>query len=142
MTFHPKGVINTVTTVNKEIPSPVTHLSLEQKEDGERGTTLYNITTKLCDVQSFLKKVPMLKTILNASLKQGNYSFNCPMKKGVYLMENIRISSRSPLLSLIYRPKAVYHLHGGVFEEMTDKSLLPFCAYDFYFRIVKRQCSD
>lgn len=141
MTFDTDAGMSSLTWVNKVVQSPVSQLRIMLKEGKNRESTLYNVSARLCDIDAMIKKIPMLQQVFAKATKQGNYSFDCPMTPGLYVMENMRIGGRSPALALMYRPKARYEFIGGLFNEAKNKTLLPLSTYRISVKIVKKPCS-
>ncbi|KNC29181.1 hypothetical protein FF38_07014, partial [Lucilia cuprina] len=160
MTFSKRGTIASLTWVNRDILVPIVKLKILQKEFNEkitilynvtaprlvilqkdccdRTSTLYNLTTRLCDIQQFISKVPMFKETILKALKQGNYTYECPLRRGFYVMDNVRINSRNPILAFMYRPNRTFTFTGGLYEELANRSILPLSTYRFTGKIVKK----
>uniref|UniRef100_A0A1I8MNM7 MD-2-related lipid-recognition domain-containing protein n=1 Tax=Musca domestica TaxID=7370 RepID=A0A1I8MNM7_MUSDO len=141
MTFDDPGSIRSETTVNREIAYPVSKFRIVVRED-KRSSTLYNVTARMCDLVSTFSKVPLVKQGYITAVKQSNMSFDCPLKPGFYVMGNIRIGSRNPVVSFLYRPKVVYLITGGMYEELKNKSLIPLTTYKISVKIVKKPCKE
>lgn len=81
-----------------------------------KGTTriLYKGVVDVCNFSKFEKNVKVfssLFTILHDG-STGNFSMSCPLKKGVYVMNNIRIPDNSPVLRFLYAPNSKYTMSG------------------------------
>lgn len=142
MTFNKHGSLRSLTWVNKEIASPIVILKILQKDSNHKISTMYNVTTRLCDLQQFTNKISMFQQVFQTALKQGNYSMNCPMKTGLYIMDNARVGLRNPLLVFLHRPKTFYTIIGGLYEELSNKSLVALTTYKMTIKIAKRSCRE
>ncbi|XP_075153693.1 uncharacterized protein LOC142227173 [Haematobia irritans] len=140
MTFQEQGTIFSEATVRREIAFPVSKLTVVQKEFGSMPSTIYNVSARLCDISSFFNKVPVIKQAFLSATKQSNLSFNCPLKPGFYVMGNMRIGNRNPILSFMNRPRVVFTIAGGLYEELKNKTLLPLTTYKFAMKVVKKPC--
>lgn len=137
-----QAIVYSESTVARQIDSPISKFSIVMKEPNKRLATLYNVTARLCEVNGMFNKVPIIKAAYLAVTKQSNFTFECPLEPGFYVMGNMRIGNRNPLMSFIYRPKVVYTVSGGIYEEMKDKTLLPLTTYDFSLKVVKKSCKE
>ncbi|XP_046805315.1 uncharacterized protein LOC111689276 [Lucilia cuprina] len=142
MTFSNQGFIRSLNWFERDITSPVARLVILQKDCCDRTSTLYNLTTRLCDIQQFISKVPMFKETILKALKQGNYTYECPLRRGFYVMDNVRINSRNPILAFMYRPNRTFTFTGGLYEELANRSILPLSTYRFTGKIVKKVCKE
>ncbi|XP_017046091.1 uncharacterized protein LOC108091411 [Drosophila ficusphila] len=143
MTFSNQSGIGSVTTINEEIASPVSRILIQQHSAREKARTIYNASTKLCDLQNVLNSVPLFKPAKDNMLKQSNYTLSCPLVKGTYAMNNMRVSPKNPLLSLLYQPKHTFSVKGGLFEEVPrSRRLRPLSTYFMAGKIVKRSCGS
>ncbi|XP_046812630.1 uncharacterized protein LOC124421446 [Lucilia cuprina] len=140
MTFSKRGTIASLTWVNRDILVPIVKLKILQKEFNEKITILYNVTARLCDLQQYTSKISMFHQALQTTFKQGNYSMSCPMKKGFYVMDNVRVGLRNPLLSFLHRPKLCYTIEGGLYEEMPNKSVIALTTYNITFKVARKSC--
>ncbi|EDW04291.1 GH11716, partial [Drosophila grimshawi] len=125
MTFSNSNGIESITTINEEIKSPVTRMLILQQRNKEKKNIVYNATTRLCDMHSIMNAVPLFKPVKDGILKQSNYSFSCPLNKGVYTMSNMRISPRNPLLSILHQSKGIFVVRGALLEELPNSELHP-----------------
>ncbi|EDW77638.2 uncharacterized protein Dwil_GK19356 [Drosophila willistoni] len=139
MTFSNQSGIGSITTINEEIPMPVSRLLVLQI-GGNQPRTIYNASTKLCELQSLFNSVPLFKPAKDNFLKQGNYSFSCPLPRGTYVMSNMRINPKNPLLSLLYQPKRSFIVRGGLFEELPSGRISPLSTYFMAGKVIKRSC--
>ena len=141
MTFLKQGNIRSLTWVNKDIPQPIFKLKVLQQDSNNKVSTLYNVTARLCDFHQFTKQISMINQIFQAALKQGNYSMSCPLKKGFYVMENVRIANRNPIWGYIYQFKTRFTLLGGLYQEANNNaSLMALTTYKIVLKIVKKSC--
>ncbi|XP_075153694.1 uncharacterized protein LOC142227174 [Haematobia irritans] len=142
MTFGDQGAVTSETTVTREILNPVTKFSVLQKDGTNPPVALYNITARLCDLSSVVNKVPMVKQAFGTVTKQSNMTFECPLKPGFYVMGNMRIASRNPILSFMYKPRVTYTFAGGAYEELENKKLVALSTYNFTIKVVKKSCKE
>lgn len=143
MTFHKLGNIRSLTWVNKDIPQPILKLKVLQNDSNNKVSTLYNVTARLCDFQQFTKQISMLNQIFRSALKQGNYSMNCPLKKGFYDLENIRVANRNPIWGYMYQFKTRFTLLGGLYQEADNNaSLVALTTYKIVLKIIKKSCRE
>ncbi|KAH8352475.1 hypothetical protein KR084_004404 [Drosophila pseudotakahashii] len=142
MTFSNQTGIGSVTTINEEIASPVSRILILQHSGREKARTIYNASTKLCDLQNVFNAVPLFKPAKDNMLKQSNYSLSCPLVKGTYAMNNMRVSPKNPLLSLLYQPKHSFSVKGGLFEELRGRRLRPLSTYFMTGKVVKKSCGS
>lgn len=140
MTFTQQGSVRSLTWLQNDINSPVAKLKILQKGENNKISVLYSVTARLCELKQFFEKIPMFKSSFQVATKQGNYTFSCPLKQGFYVMENIRIPHRSPALQFMYRTKTTFTFIGGLYEELSDKSILPLTTYEFGIKIMKKLC--
>ncbi|KAH8284481.1 hypothetical protein KR044_006422, partial [Drosophila immigrans] len=140
MTFSNQIGIESITTINEEIASPISSLLIEQQVPKEKKRVIYNVTTKLCALQGIFNSVPLFKPVKENMLKQSNYTFSCPLKKGVYVMSNMRIHPRNPLLGLLYQAKGTFFVKGALSEEMPNEILHPLSTYFLAGRVIKKSC--
>lgn len=141
MTFNFElGSIRSETLLTKQVNIPVAIMQVIQRDDGKSPQTIYNATTRLCDVKKFFEKVPMFLQAFKAATRQGNYTFSCPMKPGLYIMDNLRFPNRSPFLGFMYRPKTIFAFSGGLFDQLENKTMLPLTTYKFSMKIIKKPC--
>lgn len=76
-------------------------------------------------------------------LKQSNYTLSCPLVKGTYVMINMRVSPKNPLLSLLYQPKQTFSVSGGLFEELSrGRRLRALSTYFMTGKVVKKYCGS
>ena len=140
MTFSSQGGIYSETTVNELVQSPIVRLAVWMQEGNGPKNTLYNITAKLCDLQGMVSKIPIFKTA-SQTLKTGNYTYACPMKEGVYIMDNMRIKTRNPMLAFFYRPNTVFAFDGGLYRVLKNGTTISLTTYKIIAKIVKFSCS-
>ncbi|KAH8361004.1 hypothetical protein KR093_007464, partial [Drosophila rubida] len=140
MTFSNQNGIGSITTINEEISSPISSLLIEQQSPKEKKRVIYNVTTKLCTLQSIFNSVPLFKPVKENILKQSNYTFSCPLKKGVYVMNNMRINPRNPLLNLMYQVKGTFFVRGALSAEMPNEILHSLSTYFITGRIIRKNC--
>ncbi|KAH8279562.1 hypothetical protein KR018_001567, partial [Drosophila ironensis] len=140
MTFSNQTGIGSVTVINEEIASPISRLLLLSHTARERPRTIYNASTKLCDLQALYNSVPLFKPAKDNILKQSNYTMSCPLEKGTYVMYNMRVSPRNPLLGLLYQPKHTFSVKGGLFEELPRGKVRPLSTYFMTGRVIKKSC--
>ncbi|XP_017126104.2 uncharacterized protein LOC108145294 [Drosophila elegans] len=143
MTFSNQTGIGSVTTINEEIASPVSRILILQHSAREKPRTIYNASTKLCDLQNVFNSVPLFKPAKDNMLKQSNFTLSCPLVKGTYAMNNMRVSPKNPLLSLLYQPKRSFSVKGGLFEEPPRGGRLrPLSTYFMAGKVVKKSCGS
>ncbi|XP_073821592.1 oven mitt [Musca autumnalis] len=142
MTFDEQGSVHSETTVNREIAYPVSKFRIIVREDKKPSTTMYNVTSRICDLVAMFSKAPIIKQAYISAMKQSNMSFDCPLKPGYYVMGNMRLGSRNPVISFLYRPKVSYTILGGMYEELKNKSLLPLTTYKMNVKIIKKSCKE
>ncbi|XP_016968696.2 uncharacterized protein LOC108036842 [Drosophila biarmipes] len=142
MTFSNQTGIGSVTTINEEIASPVSRILIIQHSAREKARTIYNASTRLCDLQNVFNSVPLFKPVKDNMLKQSNYTLSCPLGKGTYAMNNMRVSPKNPLLSLLYQPKHTFSVKGGLFEELRGRRLRPLSTYFMTGKVVKKSCGS
>nr|XP_016935096.1 uncharacterized protein LOC108013685 [Drosophila suzukii] len=142
MTFSNQTGIGSVTIINEEIASPVSRILILQHSAREKARTIYNASTKLCDLQNVLNSVPLFKPVKDNMLKQSNYTLSCPLVKGTYAMNNMRVSPKNPILSLLYQPKHTFSVKGGLFEELRGRRLRPLSTYFMMGKVVKKSCGS
>ncbi|XP_017105282.3 uncharacterized protein ovm [Drosophila bipectinata] len=140
MTFSNQSGIGSVTTINEEIASPISRLLILQHSSREKSRTIYNASTRLCDLQNLFNSVPLFKPAKDNMLKQSNYTMSCPLTKGTYAMYNMRVSPKNPLLSLLYQPKQTFTVKGGLFEELPRGRVRPLSTYFLAGKVVRRSC--
>ncbi|XP_017065563.2 uncharacterized protein LOC108104169 [Drosophila eugracilis] len=141
MTFSNQTGIGSVTTINEEIASPVSRILILQHSAREKPRTIYNASTKLCDLQTVFNSVPLFKPAKDNMLKQSNYTLSCPLIKGTYAMNNMRVSPKNPLLSLLYQRKHTFSVKGGLYEELPrGRRLRPLSTYFMAGKVVKKSC--
>lgn len=119
---------------------PVAQFEILQTDCCYKTITLYNLTTRLCDIHQFINKVPMFMKTVQIALKHGNYTYECPLKKGFYVMNNIRIASRNPVLAFMYSANRNFTFNGGLYEQLENKSLISMSTYMFKGKIEKKLC--
>ncbi|XP_039479308.1 uncharacterized protein LOC120443932 [Drosophila santomea] len=143
MTFSNQTGIGSITTINEEIASPVSRILILQHSGRQKPRTVYNASTKLCDLQNVFNSVPLFKPAKDNMLKQSNYTLSCPLVKGTYAMHNMRVSPKNPLLSLLYQPKHTFSVSGGLFEELSrGRRLRPLSTYFMTGKVVKKSCGS
>jgi len=142
MTFSNQTGIGSVTIINEEIASPVSRILILQHSAREKARTIYNASTKQCDLQNVLNSVPLFKPVKDNMLKQSNYTLSCPLVKGTYAMNNMRVSPKNPILSLLYQPKHTFSVKGGLFEELRGRRLRPLSTYFMMGKVVKKSCGS
>ncbi|KAH8413073.1 hypothetical protein KR009_007803, partial [Drosophila setifemur] len=140
MTFSNQSGITSLTVINEEIASPVARLLILQHSPKVKPRTIYNASTKLCELQALFNSVPLFKPAKDNMLKQSNYSLSCPLLKGTYVMNNMRVSPRNPLLTLLYQPKHTFSVKGGVYEELSRGRTKPLSLYFMTGKVVKKSC--
>ncbi|XP_061390618.1 uncharacterized protein LOC133325935 [Musca vetustissima] len=141
MTFGEQGSVSSETTVNREISYPVSKFRIIIRE-GKKLSTLYNVTSRLCDVAATFSKIPIMKQGFISALKQSNMTFECPLKVGYYVLGNMRLGSRNPVMAFLYRPKVSYTIFGGMYEELPNKTLAPLTTYRINVKIIKKSCKE
>ncbi|EDV57182.1 uncharacterized protein LOC6540735 [Drosophila erecta] len=143
MTFSNQTGIGSVTTINEEIASPVSRLLILQHFGRQKPRTIYNASTKLCDLQNVFNSVPLFKPAKDNMLKQSNYTMSCPLVKGTYAINNMRVNPKNPLLSLLYQPKHTFSVSGGLFEELSGgRRLRALSTYFMTGKVVKKFCGS
>ncbi|EDW87091.1 uncharacterized protein LOC6526257 [Drosophila yakuba] len=143
MTFSNQTGIGSITTINEEIASPVSRILILQHSGRQKPRTVYNASTKLCDLQNVFNSVPLFKPAKDNMLKQSNYTLSCPLVKGTYAMHNMRVSPKNPLLSLLYQPKHTFSVSGGLFEELSrGRRLRALSTYFMTGKVVKKSCGS
>ncbi|TMW48967.1 hypothetical protein DOY81_005958 [Sarcophaga bullata] len=143
MTFFKQGSIRSSTWVNRDIPQPICKLKILQKDTNDKESTLYNVTARLCDFHKFTKQIAMINQAFRTVLKQGNYSMSCPLKKGFYVMENVRVANRNPIWGFIYQSKTIFTLLGGLYQEANNNaSLVALTTYKVVLKIIKKSCRE
>ncbi|XP_033151078.1 uncharacterized protein LOC117135133 [Drosophila mauritiana] len=143
MTFSNQTGIGSITTINEEIASPVSRILILQHSGRGKARTIYNASTKLCDLQNVFNSVPLFKPAKDNMLKQSNYTLSCPLVKGTYAMTNMRVSPKNPLLSLLYQPKHTFSVSGGLFEEISrGRRLRALSTYFMTGKVVKKYCGS
>ncbi|KAH8409393.1 hypothetical protein KR222_002319, partial [Zaprionus bogoriensis] len=140
MTFSNQDGIGSTTTINEPVISPVSSLLILQQGFQEKNRIIYNMTTKLCTMQSVFNAVPLFKAVKENMLKQSNYTFSCPLNRGVYVMNNMRINPKNPLLGLLYHTKGNFIVKGALLEELPNTGLHPLSTYYVNGRINKKSC--
>lgn len=140
MTFSNQDGIGSTTTINEPVLSPVSSLLIVQQGVNERKRIIYNMTTKLCTMQSIFNAVPLFKAVKENMLKQSNYTFSCPLNRGVYVMNNMRINPKNPLLGLLYQAKGNFTVSGALLEELPNTRMNPLSTYYVYGRIIRKTC--
>ncbi|SPP79194.1 uncharacterized protein LOC117581899 [Drosophila guanche] len=140
MTFSNQTGIGSITTINEEIASPVSRILIVQRSGKEKSRTIYNASTRLCDLQNVFNSVPLFKPAKDSVLKQSNYTMSCPLTKGTYAMNNMRINPKNPLLSLLYQPKHYFMVKGGLYEELPRGRMRPLSTYFMRGKVIKRSC--
>lgn len=140
MTFSNQDGIGSTTTINEPVKSPISTLLIVQQGVNERKRIIYNMTTKLCAVQSIFNAVPLFKAVKENMLKQSNYTFSCPLNRGVYVMNNMRINPKNPLLGLLHQSRGNFTVSGALLEELPNFRTHPLSTYYVYGRIIKKSC--
>lgn len=140
MTFSSQNGIASVTTINDPVISPVASLLIVQQSPNEKKRIVYNMTTKLCAMKGIIDAVPLFKPVKENMLRQSNYTFSCPLNKGVYVMNNMRINPKNPLLSLLYQAKGIFTVTGALLEELPNSEMHPLSTYNFAGKILKKGC--
>ncbi|XP_017856638.1 PREDICTED: uncharacterized protein LOC108609428 [Drosophila arizonae] len=140
MTFSSQNGIGSITTINDPIASPVARLLIVQQSPNESKRIVYNMTTKLCAIKGIIDAVPLFKPVKDNMLKQSNYTFSCPLKKGVYVMNNMRINPKNPLLSVLYQAKGTFTVMGALLEELPNTQMHPLSTYNIEGKILKKSC--
>ncbi|XP_017151707.1 uncharacterized protein LOC108161850 [Drosophila miranda] len=140
MTFSNQTGIGSLTTINEEIASPVSRILIVQRSSKEKPRTIYNASTRLCDLQNVFNSVPLFKPVKDNVLKQSNYSLSCPLTKGTYAMNNMRINPKNPLLGLLYQPKHSFTVKGGLYEELPRGRIRPLSTYFMAGKVIKKSC--
>ncbi|XP_034667037.1 uncharacterized protein LOC117900694 [Drosophila subobscura] len=140
MTFSNQTGISSITTINEEIASPVSRILIVQRAGKEKSRTIYNASTRLCDLQNVFNSVPLFKPAKDSVLKQSNYTMSCPLTKGTYAMNNMRVNPKNPLLSLLYQPKHSFMVKGGLYEELPRGRMRPLSTYFMTGKVIKRSC--
>ncbi|XP_034475065.1 uncharacterized protein LOC117782178 [Drosophila innubila] len=140
MTFSNQDGVGSITTINEPIVSPISSLLIEQRGPKEKKRIIYNVTTKLCAMQSIFNAVPLFKPVKENMLKQSNYTFSCPLNKGVYVMNNMRVNPKNPFLGLMYQAKGTFIVMGSLSEETSNGKLHHLSTYYLNGRITKRSC--
>lgn len=139
MSFSPEGGITSITTVNEVVEDPIVRFTVWVKDGNKPANTVYNISSKLCEFQNAVTKIPIFKTV-SQTLKPGNYSFDCPMKVGVYIMDNVRLKNRNPFLSFIYRPNTIFGFNGGMFRKLDNGTTISLTTYNIVCKVIKLPC--
>ncbi|XP_030565027.1 uncharacterized protein LOC115765542 [Drosophila novamexicana] len=140
MTFSNQNGVGSTTTINEPILSPVSKMLIVQQSPKEKKRIIYNVTTKLCAMQGILNAVPLFKPAKESVLKQSNYTFSCPLNKGVYVMNNMRVNPRNPLLSLMHQAKGIFTVMGALLEELPNSQMHPLSTYNIAGKIIRKSC--
>ncbi|KAM8718197.1 hypothetical protein ACLKA7_004843 [Drosophila subpalustris] len=142
MTFSNQDGVGSITTINEPVSSPISSLLIVQQGPKEKKRIIYNMTTKLCAMQGIFNAVPLFKPVKESMLKQSNYTFSCPLNKGTYVMNNMRINPRNPLLGLMYQAKGTFTVMGSLSEELPSAKLHLLSTYYLSGRITKKNCGS
>lgn len=147
MYLHKNNTISSISTVVKEVPTPMWNLILIQhNKETRRGSKvepqkiLYNSTYKVCDFWRSLKRIRVFNNVADMLFNKdgmGNMSLKCPLAVGTYVMQNVHVPPDTTMLKIMYWPNTMYTLYGNIYSLERNKKLILKCTYEINATIIK-----
>lgn len=129
------SVVNVLETVEKILVK--TNFN---RQEGKSTKVIYKGTTDMCNLQKLSANIKIFQSFINLlqNNDSGNFTYSCPLKRGVYVVTNIHVDDDSPILRFAYSPKSVFNLRNMIYKGLPGGKTELLQDYQLNGTIIKK----